>query len=228
MYLLNSSISFLVFLTLIFHQPNTNRIVQKSQSEYKYSSDTLFDFENYKLNKIPTDWKLFVTGKGELCNWKIKNDGEGNKVLAQLSKDKTDYHFNLIINESLNYKDVQLQINVKGVSGKGDQGGGPVWRFQNENNYYVARINPLENNFRVYKVVNGNRKELKSANIKINTAQWYKLKISMLGNEIKCYLNGELALETTDNTFTDSGKIGLWTKSDAVSYFDDFSITEAY
>jgi len=227
MYIFNNSISLFILLSLVIHQTNTNKTVRKSQSKYEYSSDTLFDFENCKLNESPGDWKVFITGKGELCNWKIKNDGD-NKVLAQLSMDKTDYHFNLIVNKALNYKDIQLQIKVKGVSGEGDQGGGPVWRFQDENNYYVARINPLENNFRVYKVVNGNRKELKSANIKINSAQWYKLKIIMHGDEIKCYLNGDLALETTDNTFTNAGKIGLWTKSDAVSYFDNFSITKAY
>ena len=156
--------------------------------------------------------------------WEVL-DGNGNKVLAQTSKENFGYHFDVIVNEQLSYNDLEFTLKFKGVEGHEDQGGGPVWRYQDANNYYVARANPLENNYRVYKVLDGNRKILKSIDIDVMTGQWYIVKIIMKGNNIECYLNGELQLSTTDNTFTNAGKIGLWTKADAVTYFDDLQIT---
>lgn len=183
------------------------------------STDTSFNFDNYN----PVDWQMAVTGKGKMCDWNLIDDA-GNKVLAQVSSERPDYRFNIITNKYLNYRDIDISVKFKGVNGKGDQGGGPVWRYIDENNYYVARANPLENNFRLYKVVNGNRIELKSANVDINSHQWYKLRIVMQGNKIQCYFNDKLELETRDTAFLNAGRIGLWTKSDAVTYFDDFIV----
>ncbi len=188
-------------------------------------ADTLFSFENYTAGKLPSDWSTHLTGHGKPCKWEVRDDS-GNKVLAQISKETEDYRFNIIVNDSLIYKDVEISVKFKGVTGNNDQGGGPVWRFQDADNYYVVRANPLENNFRLYKVVNGDRHMLKSARINIETGKWYTLKVSMKGDKIKCFFDGKLALETTDDTFTQSGKTGLWTKSDAVTYFDDFDLNK--
>ncbi len=162
---------------------NTNNIDQKK-----------FNFEDYEINQTPQGWATHLTGKGKMCKWEILNDN-GNKVLAQVSSETPDYRFNIIVNDSLRYKNVQINVKFKGVDGKMDQGGGPVWRYLDANNYYVARANPLENNFRLYKVVNGNRKELKNADITIDSNKWYDLKITMEGNKIQCYFNGKLSLE---------------------------------
>ena len=188
----------------------------------KAQDKKVFSFENFKLDKSSV-WTSHITGNGAPCKWEIINDAENN-VLAQVSNETDDYRFNIIVNDSLQYKNLEIYLRFKGVEGNGDQGGGPVWRYQDENNYYVARANPLENNFRVYKVTNGRRIELKSAHININSNQWYTIKITMDEDMIKCYFNNKLELELTDNTFKNSGKIGLWTKSDAVTYFDDFEI----
>ena len=181
-----------------------------------------YSFDNFKLDETSA-WSSHITGNGAPCKWEIINDA-GNNVLAQVSKETEDYRFNIIVNDSLQYKNLEINLRFKGVTGNGDQGGGAVWRYQDENNYYIVRANPLENNFRVYKVVNGRRIELQSSNVKINSNQWYDIKITMIDNAIKCYFNNTLELELSDNTFTNSGKIGLWTKSDAVTYFDDFEI----
>jgi len=178
-----------------------------------------FNFEDYK----PNNWQFALTGNGEMCDWNLIDDA-GNKVLAQVSNERLDYRFNLITNKNLIYKDIEITVNFKGVDGKGDQGGGLIWHYIDENNYYVARANPLENNFRVYKVVDGDRIELESANVEINSNQWYNLKITMKGDKIQCFLNNNLELDTNDKTFRDAGKIGLWTKSDAVTYFDDLFV----
>jgi len=182
----------------------------------------VYSFAHFKLDETST-WSSHITGNGAPCKWEIIND-DNNNVLAQISNETDDYRFNIIVNDSLQYKNLKINLRFKGVKGNGDQGGGPVWRYQDKNNYYVARANPLENNFTVYKVINGRRIELKSAHIKINSNQWYNIKVTMIDNLIKCYFNNKLELELSDNTFKNAGKIGLWTKSDAVTYFDDLEI----
>ena len=182
----------------------------------------VFSFDNFNLDKASA-WSSHITGNGSPCKWEIINDA-GNNVLAQVSNETESYRFNIIVNDSLQYKNLEINLKFKGVKGNNDQGGGAVWRYQDENNYYVARANPLENNFTVYKVVNGRRKELKNANINVNSNQWYAIKIMMVDDKIKCYFNNKLELELSDNTIKISGKIGLWTKSDAVTYFDNLEI----
>ncbi len=180
--------------------------------------ESFFDFEKEQVGEVPKGWSKQFTG-----NWKVAED-QGNKVLEQFSYSHSGSYFNVIVNKDLNYKDVEISVKFKGIKGNEDQGGGPVWRYKDINNYYIARANPLENNYRVYKVINGHRKELKSADIDIQTGKWYDLKVEMKGNKIRCYFNGKLELETTDDSFTGSGKVGLWTKADAVTYFDDMNI----
>jgi hypothetical protein len=180
--------------------------------------EAFFDFEKDQTGAVPKGWSDQFTG-----NWKVTDDN-GNKVLEQASSNHSGSYFNVIVNKDLNHKDVAISVKFKGIKGNEDQGGGPVWRYKDIKNYYIARANPLENNYRVYKVINGHRKELKSANIDIQTGKWYDLRIEMKGNRIKCYFNGKLELETTDNSFTGAGKVGLWTKADAVTYFDNMNV----
>ena len=180
--------------------------------------ESFFDFEDEQVGEVPKGWSKQFTG-----SWKVAED-QGSKVLEQFSSGHSGSYFNVIVNKDLNYKNVEISVKFKGIKGNEDQGGGPVWRYKDNKNYYIARANPLENNYRVYKVINGHRKELKSADIEIQTGKWYDLKIEMKGNRIRCYFNGKLELETTDNSFTGSGKVGLWTKADAVTYFDDMNI----
>ncbi len=182
-----------------------------------------FSFDNTNLSKTKI-WSTHITGKGNPCKWVIINDN-GNNVLAQTSQETEDYRFNIIINDSLKYKDMEINVRFKAEKGDNDQGGGPVWRYKDENNYYVARANPLENNFRLYKVINGRRIQLKSSKITMQKNKWYNIKIIVNGEYIKCYFNNSLEMETTDNSLKNYGKIGLWTKSDAVTYFDDLKIS---
>ncbi len=187
------------------------------------NTDTIFVFDDFGPRELNANWSVALTGRGKMCSWEIINESS-NKVLAQTSAENNDYRFNIITNNKLTYKDLQINLKFKGVEGRNDQGGGPVWRYQDADNYYVARANPLENNYRVYKVVKGRRMELKSANVRIDSNKWYDIKIRMKGNKIKCYFDDKLELEVEDNTFQEAGKIGLWTKSDALTFFDDVGI----
>ena len=125
-----------------------------------------------------------------------------------------------------NLTDVEATVSFKAVKGEKDQGGGIVWRYQDANNYYIARMNPLEDNFRVYKVVDGKRtKEFQNAEVKVQTGEWHILKIKMTGDHIECFLDGKKHLDVKDDSIAKAGKIGLWTKADAQTYFDQFTVS---
>jgi len=159
----------------------------------------------------------------------------GPKVLGQVSAEGPKPLFCLCFAEETNYADVDLSVALKGVKGKIDQGGGPVWRLQDENNYYVARMNPLESNFRLYKVIDGKRSQLASADVDVPDEdldaddpllnKWHTIRVVHGGDQIQCYLNGELRLESQDSSIPNAGKIGLWVKADAVTSFDKLSVT---
>ena len=207
--------------------------VQKSvTSAPSLQHDTIFDFENYTTQKIPDNWSEFFTGRGDHTEWKIIDD-QGNKVLAQLSQDRPNYHFNEIVFDGFKAKNVEMEVRMKAIKGDMDQGGGFVWRFQNADNYYVVRANPLEDNVVLYKVKDGKRTDLPvlgkgrtyGVDVKPLGKTWNTLKITVIDDLFTVYLNGEQIFEVKDTTFEAAGKIGLWTKADAVSYFDDLSVT---
>src|SRR6516225_3864237 len=130
----------------------------------------LFKFDKADAGKLPTGWKAAQTGKGESV-WKVVADdtapSKSGYALAQTT-DNPDALFNLCVVNDTNFKDVEASVSFKANKGKNDQGGGIVWRYQDANNYYVCRMNPLESNFRVYKVVDGKRaKEFQNADVKI-------------------------------------------------------------
>ena len=121
---------------------------------------------------------------------------------------------------------MELSVSFKAIAGDGDQGGGFVWRYKDNNNYYVCRMNPLEDNYRVYKVVAGKRIQLETKeDVKAPTGTWHTLRVTMEGDHIQCYLDGEKYLDARDNSFPDAGKVGLWTQADAQTYFDELKIS---
>ncbi|MBM4030445.1 MAG: hypothetical protein FJ291_01510 [Planctomycetes bacterium] len=161
-------------------------------------------------------------------DWKAAADptapSKGN-ALAQTAA-SSGATFNIVLADATSYKDVDVSVKLRAVSGEVDQGGGLVWRAKDAKNYYIARYNPLEENYRVYKVVDGRRTQLGSANI-AQVAGWRTLRVRMVGDEITCYFDGKEHLKATDATFPDAGQIGLWTKADAVTHFDDLAVAQA-
>jgi len=196
-----------------------------------FSQDTTFTFENHPTGKLPSGWSQYFTGRGNGTEWKIVDD-KGNKVLAQLSNDNPNYHFNEIIYDGFTAKNVELRVKLKGVKGRMDQGGGFVWRFTDRNNYYVVRANPLENNVVMYKVENGNRTDLPlvgkgrtyGTDVEELGNGWNNLRLTVRDSLFTVYLNGKQLFQVIDKTFENAGKVGLWTKADAVSYFDNFEV----
>jgi hypothetical protein len=185
-----------------------------------------FKFSKDEVGKVPAGWKVEKTGKGEGSDWKVVEDNtapsKSGVALAQLAKSPGGV-FNICVAEDTKYKDVELSVSFKAVAGDSDQGGGFVWRYQDNNNYYICRMNPLEDNYRVYHVVNGKRVQIGGKEgIKIPVGEWHKLKVEVKGNKMEGYLDGNKIWEVTDDTFKEAGKVGLWSKADAQSHFDEF------
>ena len=183
--------------------------------------DNWLNLESVAPGKLPEGWITAKTGEGPGSVWKVVEDktAPGGKVLAQTSAEGPNALFNLCIADKTRFADVDLQVSIKAVAGKIDQGGGPVWRYKDAKNYYIARMNPLEDNFRLYKVVDGKRTQLASVDVKAPAEKWHLLRIVQQGDRIQCYLNDKLEMDVKDKTFKEPGKIGLWTKADAQTYF---------
>lgn len=156
----------------------------------------------------------------EVGEWKVAPSDKG-KALAQSAKNANSV-FNITLIGDTNARDVDLSVRMKPVAGETDQGGGLVWRGRDAKNYYLARYNPLEDNYRLYKVVNGKRTLIQNADIG-HTDGWHTLRVAMVGDHIECYYDGKKYLDARDATFTGAGKIGLWSKADAQSQFDDLT-----
>jgi hypothetical protein len=189
-----------------------------------------FRFTKESLDKVPPGWQAAQTGKGQGSVWKVVADDTAPSrtglVLAQTAESPNAF-FNLCVcwAKDTRFKDVEVRVAFKAVRGRNDQGGGLVWRYQNHNNYYIARMNPLEDNFRVYKVVGGKRIQLGTREgIKVPAGEWHRLTVKMVGDHIECFLDGKKLLDVRDDTFRGAGQVGLWSKSDAQTYFDDFAV----
>jgi hypothetical protein len=157
----------------------------------------------------------------EVGEWKVAASDTGN-ALAQYAKNPNSV-FNVTLISDTNAKDVDLSVRMKAIAGEHDQGGGLVWRAKDAKNYYLTRYNPLEDNYRLYHVVNGKRTLIQ--NVDINHSEgWHTLRITMTGDQITCYYDGKKYLEAKDSTLPEAGKIGLWSKADAQSQFDDLAL----
>lgn len=185
-------------------------------------NDTLFNFENETEGKLPAGFSAAATGSAKSIKWSVVNDN-GNKVAAQQAINEGSC-YNLLVLDKTGYKDFTASVKIKAISGEEDQGGGLMWRYIDKDNYYIARYNPLENNFRFYRVVNGSRKQLESVDSDIKQGEWFTMTVEMKGNKINCSLNGKKLIEAEDGTFKSAGLIGFWTKADAVTYFDELTI----
>jgi hypothetical protein len=191
--------------------------------------ESFITFGQGSLGKVPPFWMATQTGKGEGSVWKVVADktapSKTGYALAQTAEGPSPL-FNLcVLNLGGIYKDIEVSVAFKANAGKIDQGGGIFWHYRDANNYCIARFNPLEDNFRVYKVVDGKRTQLGTKEeLKAPAGEWHTLKIRMVGDQIECFLNGKKQLDVKDSTFTTAGKSGLWTKADAQTSFDQFTV----
>jgi hypothetical protein len=174
-----------------------------------------WDFEAEEVGKAPQGFHE------EVGRWVVAQEG-GNRVLAQRAENE-DETFNLVLVEGTSYRDLDLSVRVKAGTGEIDQGGGFVWRARDKGNYYIARYNPLESSLRVYKVEDGERTQLDHADVPADH-KWHTIRITMTGREALGYFDGKKVLVAEDRTFAEPGMVGLWSKADARSAFDDLKV----
>jgi len=189
-----------------------------------------FNFAKGDLGKVPAGWKTTQTNEGaDSSIWRVVADGTAPSktglALAQTAASPKKV-FNLCVAEDTSFQDVEVSVHFKAIEGEEDQGGGIVWRYQDAKNYYVARMNPLEKNYRVYRVVAGDRIQLQTTkdDVKVPVGEWHKLTVRQSGDQIECFLDGKKLLEAKDNAIAKAGKVGLWTKADARTRFDGFTV----
>jgi hypothetical protein len=187
-----------------------------------------YDFDNEKPGLIPAHFSAVRTGPGAQGQWLVIPDSSAPSrpnVVAQNSADPTDSRLVLLIANEGSFKDLDVSVKFKTVSGEVDRAAGLVFRLKDANDYYVVRVNALEDNCRLYRVVAGKKRPFAGANFEISTGEWHELRVECVGNRIIFYYDGKKQIEATDDTFEDAGKVGLWTKADSVTYFDDLTIT---
>jgi hypothetical protein len=190
-----------------------------------------WSFDDVSVGGLPAGFVVDATRRvGPLATWEVvAGQGQGASQVLSLSypNHKSYDSFNLCWLPALGFQDGLLKVRLCARSGKEDQGGGLFWRARGPGDYYVARLNPLEGNLRLYHVVGGNRTMLASADCKAEVGAWHELSISHIGTSITCALDGDVKIQLRDDTLAGPGGVGLWTKADAATDFDDLQVTAA-
>ena len=195
-------------------------------------SNRTISFESSRIGAAPEGWTLTLTGKGD-PKWTVESDETApskSKVLKQFGRAT----FPLLLKNESNIKDGFVEVKFKAVAGSQDRAAGIVWRAKDANNYYVVRANALEDNFVLYKTVDGVRTALDIVGRKggygvavpVPANTWHSLRIDFKATRFKASFNGKQLFEVDDSTFSDAGKVGLWTKADSVTVFDQVTYGE--
>lgn len=144
-------------------------------------------------------------------------------VLAQLYGKGAEHAYKILLVKNVEATDLNLEVSFLAMGGQGDMGGGLIWRAADDRNYYLMRANPLEQNIRIYRVVKGVRQLLQNFDQTITVQQWHRLRILTKGCQVQVFYDERPVFDLCDQAFS-TGWIGLWTKSDAVTYFDDLTL----
>ncbi|MDH7501418.1 MAG: hypothetical protein QHJ82_01710 [Verrucomicrobiota bacterium] len=188
------------------------------------------NFDKATVGSLPRSWAAGITGTGE-PKWSVEKDESapsGSFVLKQ-SAWTPKPSFPLCIKSDVTLKDGFVEVKFKPMGGTNDQAGGVVWRYLDANNYYIARANALEDNVVLYKVEKGKRKALDivgrvggyGVKVEVPKQQWSTLRVEFAGSRFRVVFNGKELFAVEDSTFPGPGKVGLWTKADSVTVFDD-------
>jgi hypothetical protein len=198
------------------------------------------DFGDAAVSRVPTNFHAALAGGGRPGEWKIVMDDipplmaplsrqapvvTRRAVVAQTDTDPTDERFPMLIYDGETFQDFSLTTRFKIAGGTVEQMAGIVFRYQNESNGYVLRASALGKNLRFYKVVNGIRSDPIGPEWNISTGTWYTLAVQCQGNQITCWLDGKPVMPMLHDDSFRAGKVGFRTKSDAVCYFGDTTIT---
>ena len=178
-------------------------------------------FDTAAPGTLPADWICGVTGNGSPV-WKVEADASAPSkpnVLKQSGKGT----FPWCVKQSAQITDGFVEVKFKPLAGHEDQAGGLIWRFKDANNYYIARANALENNVSLYHTQSSRRITIKYVNAPVAGNQWHTLRVEFAGTAIKVTLDGKQYIAAENDQIAGEGAVGVWTKADSVTAFDDFS-----
>jgi hypothetical protein len=190
------------------------------------------DFSDDAVGQPPKGFEFGYTAKaGAPGKWIVEAEG-ANKYLAQVDPDNTRARFPVAVLSDISAADIDLSVRFRPISGRVDQAAGLVWRYRDQDTYYIVRANALEDNVVLYKVENGKRTDLPvkgegrtyGKKTEVPAKQWSTLRVVASGRLFEVYFNGTKLYDVEDATFTQPGKIGVWTKADSVTQFDDLTI----
>lgn len=221
----------IVFLLCCYSVLPTSHNVSASQA----GDALVYDFERGDVGKVAPGFTAGLTGGGGPVRWELRETADapsGRKVVVQLSDDKTNRRYPILIRDDFSARDADVSVRFKTLSGKVDASGGIVWRYRDKGNYYVARANSLEGNVVAYKTEKGKRSNIGvkgkvyayGVKAQVPHRQWNTLRVIAKGNLFEIHLNGRKVFEVEDDTFQGAGKVGLWTKADAMTEFDDLRV----
>ncbi len=178
-------------------------------------------FDRDKTGAVPSGWRSGVTGRGSPI-WTVEADATAPSK-PNVLKQSGSGAFPWCVSAGTLFADGYVQVKFKSISGREDQAGGLVWRWKDGDNYYVARANALEDNVSLYYTQNGSRKTIKYVNVPVPRNTWHTLRVEFSGKRIRVLFNGKVHIELDDDRIAGSGAVGVWTKADSVTVFDDFS-----
>jgi hypothetical protein len=181
----------------------------------------IVSFDSAETGKPPSGWTATQTGSGQ-AKWAVVPDDTAPSK-PNVLKQSGQAAYPVCLKDDTSLRDGFVEVKFKPISGREDQAGGLVWRAKDANNYYIARANALEDNVTIYHTINGRRTEKKRASLKVSSNQWHSLRVDFQANHFAVSFDGQKALQWDDDTFKDAGKVGVWTKADSVTVFDDFS-----
>ena len=195
-------------------------------------SNQAVSFESNQTGATPGGWTATLTGSGN-PKWTVESDDTAPSK-AKIVKQSGRATFPLLLKNDTSIKDGFIEVKFKAVAGSEDRAAGVVWRAKNANNYYVVRANALEDNFVLYKTVDGVRRAIDivgrkggyGVSVPVPANIWHSLRIDFKGPRFGASFNGKQLFEVEDSTFTEAGMVGLWTKADSVTLFDEMTYGE--
>lgn len=178
-------------------------------------------FDAAELGKPPAGWTATKTGSGS-PHWAVEKDATAPSK-PNVLKQSGEATYPICIKDDTSLEDGFVEVKFKPVGGQEDQAGGVIWRCQDTDNYYIARANALEDNVTIYHTIRGRRVAFKNVNHPVKSGVWHTLRVDFRGNRFTVTFDGEKVIEASDESFSAAGKVGVWTKADSVTLFDDFT-----
>ena len=189
---------------------------QSSQQTATTGQSAHFNFDADPVGGLPQGAEVF---SGQ---WAVRAEPDAPSPPNVLCQTGTAQFPAMALSNAV-YADVVVSVRFKPISGRIDQAAGIIFRVQDKDNYYILRANALEGNVNFYKYASGRRSRITRARAKVLTGVWQELRIEVTGNHLRGYLNAQFVNETTDDSYL-AGRIGLWTKADSVTCYDDVQI----